>query len=374
MAMDENAADGSPPREADVAPRRRVQGPVERTFVLSYIASILVATIALILPDYWRSRFHEPGASIQTIGGVTWGMMLLALVPFVGLRAVLGAKVMASPAGAGFVGVITAMLTGLLLSLAVVGIKGIFFSILFLGVTVPIGAVAGIAYWLVEFSPIPAWLGAGVPDRRPLPWTGGLLSRRLSYGLGAIAVTAVTALSVVWFTRPTVDLSHAEGMPRIERLATLTYDRSASVMAWSDDGATLIPLPRAPALNRIEGENFSGMAHIHPPSAWAEVTRPFPARSIGAAPHAVVFEGDIRPNPPHLFSVIDVTSGDVVHVEPDPDRTLGPPELAAAVSADGTTLAFARAPTGPGSAISIFRHATGRTRPFRWACRCQAID
>src|SRR5580658_2109491 len=181
MAMDENAADGSPPREAEVAPRRRAQGRVERTFVVGYIASILVATIALILPDYWRSHFHEPGASIQIIGGVTWGMMLLALVPFVALRAVLGAKVMASPAGAGFVGVLTAMSTLLLLCLAVGGIKGIVFSILFVGVTVPIGAAAGIAYWLVEFSPVPTWLGAGVTDRRPMPWTGGLLSRRISY-------------------------------------------------------------------------------------------------------------------------------------------------------------------------------------------------
>jgi hypothetical protein len=351
MAIDEDVADSSLPPEADVAPRPRAPAPIERTFVLGYIASILTATLVLALLDHWQSRFHQSSASARGIGSVTLGLMLLALVPFVGMRALLGTKAMTSPVGAGFVGVLTAMLTGMLLGLVFGGIQGVFLSIALLGVTVPVGALAGIAYWLVEFSPVPTLLGAGLTDRRPTPWTGGLLSRRVSYGLGAIAATTVTALAVVWFTRPTIDLSHAEGMPRVERLATLTFDGSASVMAWSKDGATLTPLPRASAMNRMEGENFAGIARVH---ARLEVTRPFPARSVGAASHAIVFEGDIRPHPPRLFSVVDITTGDVVHVEPDPDRGLGPPKLPTALSADGTILAFARAPTGPGSAISIF--------------------
>jgi hypothetical protein len=365
VAIDENATDGSLPPEAEVASRPHAPAPIERTFVLGYFASILTATLVLALSDHWRSGFHQSAISAWDIRGMTLGLMVLALPPFVGMRALLGAAVMASPAGAGFVGVLTAMLTGLLLVLIAGGIKGIFLSIILLGVVVPVGAVAGIAYWLVEFSPVPALFAAGLTDRRPTPWTGGLLSRRLSYGLGAIAAITVTALAAVWFTRPTIDLSHAEGMPRIERLATLTFDRSAFVMAWSKDGATLAPVPRSPAMNRMESENFADRARVHPPGEWLELTRPFPARSIGAASHAIVFEGDIRPNPPRLFSVIDVTTGDVVHVEPDPDRGLGPPELPAAVSADGKILAFTRARTGPGSVISIFltNDWTHRTLP-----------
>jgi hypothetical protein len=142
-------------------------------------------------------------------------------------------------------------------------------------------------------------------------------------------------------------------MPRIERLATVTFDGSTSVMAWSKDGATLTPLPRPPVMNRMENENFAGMARAQRPGTSLFMTRPFPARAIGAAPHAIILEGDIGPNPPSLFSVIDVTTGDVVHVEPNSDR-LGPAELPAAVSADGTILALARARTRPDSTIAIF--------------------
>src|SRR5580700_4889931 len=136
MAIDENAADGSLPPEGEVASRPLAPAPIERTFALGYIASILTATLVLALVDHWQSRFHQSHAAAQLIGGMTLGLMLLALAPVVGMRALLGAEVMASPAGTGFAGVLTAILTGMLLGLVAGGIHGAFASIIFVFVTV----------------------------------------------------------------------------------------------------------------------------------------------------------------------------------------------------------------------------------------------
>jgi hypothetical protein len=202
------------------------------------------------------------------------------------------------------------------------------------------GAIAGLAYWLLEFSSGPSRLIALIGDARPIHRTKGLISRRVAAAIVAVAAIVILVPVARWSWSPHV--SQSSGTLDVTFMREWPTKDRVGFIAWSSDPSRLTSLSG----NVIAVQDERGRP---------EWEKTFPnARASGAvANDRVIVVPDL--NRHAVFSAIDLKTGEIFHLEPDPmpgAESWAGAAVKLAMSPDGSRLAVAyRLPAQP---VSVY--------------------
>ncbi len=322
------------------APRSR-----ERTVIAGYLLAVATAELAyaamtMFATGDYLSRF-DTGYFALLSCLVIVPLWILVAVPFGVVRALAGASGFAGPLRA------TCLGSGLGLTTLPAGVG--------IGCVVEIdnphpflpeltqaihgqwhlyaiaGAVAGLTYWAVEFSPAPSAIHSFVTDTAPLRGTRGRVSRRLAAWLAAAVVSCAALPLARWWWRPHVH--EAASGPTAAFVREWPTGGQASFVAWVSGRSRLVSLSNATTVTV-----WAADGHV-------EWEKRFPGVEIFDAVAndvELVVAGSMTDHA--AFLAIDLAMGEITHREPDP--------APGAAGQAGITVNLAMSPDGTSFAVS----------------------
>jgi len=347
--------------------------------MFGYVGGVLVAfvTVDLVLRGW---TYGDPFVSRYALSGWFTALLLqsfvygtAALLPFARMRSRLGdLRTIQRCVEAG---IATFFLTHLLtffpvawlihfLSLSEHALAADVGSFLFRGIVLsPIGGAAGgLAFWAIErrypLERLEPFLRAFADQSTPLAQLARQLLRRMAPEIvvTALAITCIVAVVPRWLT-PHVSWwslnSSTAGMPRVDLLRELPLRGPVDYPAFSPDGTRLAV--HSNDQSKVVIWSNDGEIIGEPSTRRGEVSGVAPLFVRGGG-QIVILGGNAQNI---AFSVLDATTGAVVHEEPTPDQAGVVKALA--MSPDGSVLVVAfyqgRAP--------IALYATSNWSPLR---------
>ncbi|MBV8911588.1 MAG: WD40 repeat domain-containing protein [Acetobacteraceae bacterium] len=207
------------------------------------------------------------------------------------------------------------------------------------------GAVGGLVYWLIEYSSLPPAVVRLFVDSRPLPWTNGLISRRVATGIAAATMIVVAIPVGRWWWRPHVYQLVEAGVPPVAFEQEWESKGWIGALAWSSDSTKV-----------TSASDNGGWLAVRDIRSGLYQERKIAQLYIQ---HAIA-SGQLVIAPEEFgsrsaFNVFSAKTGTILHEEPDPAPGKPPLPGAAvrlAMTADGSMLAVGY--DGPRAGLPVF--------------------
>ncbi len=206
------------------------------------------------------------------------------------------------------------------------------------------GAIAGLVYWAIEFSPGPSTLIALITDTSPIYRTKGLISRRVGAVIAGVAAVGILLPIAQWWWSPHISQTSPGAGAEVTFIREWSTRDWVGFVAWSQNPSRLTSLS-------------GGAIAVQNERGGQEWEKKFPnIKAWGAAANdrEIIVPDDL--NSHAAFSAINLETGEVVHQEPDPVPGAGGLAGAAvklAMSPDGSRLAVAYDTPRPRQPVSV---------------------